>query len=263
MRSRATTFALFLLASPILLLLGGAIVALVASSSWSSVVREFHDAAVREALSLSLRTTLVSLVVIVICGTSVALLISRKNAFSSSLELLVTLPAIMPPSVAGLALLLAFGRRGLIGSYLDAHGITVGFTPIAVVMAQSFVAIPFFVREAAIAFQSVDPSILDAARIDGASGISMARWILLPIAAPFLITGAILSWARALSEFGATILFAGSLQGVTQTLPIAIYIGFETNMEQAKAIALILLTFAAIALVVLKGVLRRTLVYAH
>ena len=264
MKRAATTWALLILSSPILILLGGAIIALCVSTSASEFQKELHNPVVQSALWLSLKTTLISLVIIAFCGTALALLISRKRGlFGSALELLITLPAIMPPSVAGIALLLAFGRRGLIGSYLDQHGITFGFSMIAVVMAQTFVSTPFYVREAATAFQSVDPSVRDAARLDGADSFQMLRSVTLPITAPFLITGALLAWARALSEFGATILFAGSLQNVTQTLPIAIYIGFETDLSQAKAIALILLASAAALLLLLKVALRRSLVYAH
>lgn len=263
MRAR-TTSALLLLSSPILVLVIGAVAALLISSSPSEIFGQFSESAVRDALLLSLKTTGVSVLIIVLCGTPLALLIHRRKGWmGTSLEFLITLPAIMPPSVAGIALLLAFGRRGLIGGLLDSWGIRLGFTPIAVVMAQTFVATPFYVREAANAFQALQPSILEAARIDGASPAQLLLSVMLPGAAPFLITGAILAWARALSEFGATILFAGSLQGVTQTLPIAIYIGFETNMSQAKAIALILLVLASVTLVLLKFLFRRSLVYAH
>lgn len=259
-----TVTALFLLSSPVLLLVLGALVALCLSSSPGEVVSQLREETVKDAILLSLKTTLISVVVIVICGTPLALLIHRKQGWlGTAIEFLVTLPAIMPPSVAGIALLLAFGRRGIIGSTLDQWGIGLGFTTIAVVMAQTFVATPFYVREAANAFQALNPSLLEAAHLDGASTPQLLRRIMLPAAAPFLITGAILAWARALSEFGATILFAGSLQGVTQTLPIAIYVGFESNMSQAKAIALVLLVVAALTLVLLRIVFRRSLVYAH
>ena len=255
---------LLLLSSPLLLLVGGAVIALCLATSPSSFLAELHDSAVRDALILSFKTTLISLCLIAIFGTPLALLIyRRKGALVTSLEFLVTLPAIMPPSVAGIALLLAFGRRGLIGATLAHWGIGLGFTTAAVVMAQMFVATPFFVREAADAFHSIDPSVLESARLDGATAPQLLTRIMFPASAPFLLTGAILAWARALSEFGATILFAGSLQGVTQTLPIAIYIGFETNIEQAKAIAVILLAIAATVLVLLRLMLRRHLAYAH
>ena len=255
---------LFLLASPILVLIGAAIIALCASTSPAEVINETHDPAVQDAIWLSLRTTLISLAIIVVCGLPLALLIQRKRTLiSTGLEFLITLPAILPPSVAGIALLLAFGAKGVIGAYLLQWHIRLGFTTIAVVMAQTFVATPFFVREASDAFKSLQPSILDSARLDGAKPLQLFQKVMLPISAPFLLTGAILAWARALSEFGATILFAGSLQGVTQTLPIAIYIGFETNIEQAKAIAVILLVIAIATLSCIKLLFKRSMVYAH
>lgn len=264
MKKQATAFAWLILASPLLLLIGGGIVALCVSSSPAELQRQVHEQGVRDALVISLKTTLVSLLLITVCGTAFALLINQTRGFlGGALEVLVTLPAIMPPSVVGIALLLAFGRQGMIGSTLSHWGINVAFTPIAVVMAQTFVATPFYVREATAAFQAVEPSIIDAARIDGANSFRLVRWVILPVVAPFLITGAVLAWARALGEFGATILFAGSLQGVTQTLPLAIYLGFESNLEQAKAIALILLASAAAILVIVRLAFHRRLVYAH
>ena len=242
----------------------GAIVALCTSSSPSSIISELQDAAVKDALLVSLKTTVAALAIIVFSGIPFALLIGfRKGWLGTGLEFIVTLPTILPPSVAGLALLLAFGRRGLLGQFLAPYGIHIGFTPVAVMMAQVLVATPFFVREAANAFQAMPPSVMESARLDGASSFQLLQRIILPGAAPFLITGAILAWARALSEFGATILFAGSLQGVTQTLPIAIYIGFETNLEVAKALGIILLLVAGITLILLRVLFRRSLVYAH
>ncbi len=259
-----TAGSLGLLASPILLLIGAAIAALVVSASPAQIWAQLRDEPVRDAIFLSLRTTFVSLAVITVSGTAVALLLHRsRGIMRGALELLVTLPTVMPPSVAGIALLLGFGRLGLLGSVLSHFGITVAFTPLAVVMAQTFVAAPFYIREAATAFQVVDPSIVDAAKLDGAGQASMFRYITAPVVAPFMITGAVLAWARALGEFGATILFAGSLQGVTQTLPLAIYLGFESNFDQAKAMAIVLLIVAAVVLTVTRFALRRRLVYAH
>lgn len=253
-----------ILATPLLVLVGGAVVALCLAVSPSELVRQIHEPAVREAIGLSLRTTLLSLVAVVAFGTPLAILMSRRRGWvASALEVFVTLPAIMPPSVAGLALLLAFGRQGLLGSTLDAWGVTIAFTPFAVILAQVFVATPFYVREASAAFQSIDPTVVDAARIDGADPPAVLWRVSIPLILPFLATGAVLAWARALGEFGATILFAGSLQGVTQTLPLAIYVAFATDLEQAKAIAVILLLGAVLVLVLLRLVLGRRLAYAH
>lgn len=263
-REAVVTGGSLLLASPLLLLIGGAVVALVLAASPGEVAKQIHQDAVKDALWLSLKTTLVSLVLILVFGTAWAILLHRaRGIWAGFLELLVTLPAVMPPSVAGIALLLAFGREGLIGASLDRAGIQVSFSAIAVVMAQTFVATPFYVREAATAFGSVDSSVLDAAKVDGASGWSLFRGVTLPLILPFLITGAALAWARALGEFGATILFAGNLQGVTQTAPLAIYLGFETDLGQAKALAVILLACAALILVLVRVLLRRRLKLAH
>lgn len=253
-----------ILATPLLILVGGAVVALAVAVSPAELARQAKEPAVREAIFLSLRTTFTSLAAVLVFGTPLAILMSRRRGWlASSLEIFVTLPAIMPPSVAGLALLLAFGRQGLLGATLEAWGVTIAFTPVAVILAQTFVATPFYVREAAAAFQSIDPSIVDAARIDGAGTPAVLWRVALPLILPFLATGAVLAWTRALGEFGATILFAGSLQGVTQTLPLAIYVAFATDLEQAKAIAVILLLGAVLVLVLLRLVLGRRLAYAH
>lgn len=215
-------------------------------------------------MMLSLKTTFVSLAAVVVFGTGLAVAIYRAPAWlAGAIEVVVTLPAIMPPSVAGIALLLAFGRQGLLGSHFDALGIRIAFTPIAVVMAQAFVATPFFVREAATGLKAVDLQTIEAARIDGAGPARIAMSILLPVSAPFLVGGAVLAWARSVGEFGATILFAGNLPGVTQTVPLAIYLGFESNMEQAKALAISLMICAIVVLVALRIVLRRQMTFAH
>ncbi|MBV6458685.1 MAG: hypothetical protein HONBIEJF_01820 [Fimbriimonadaceae bacterium] len=264
MRQGAATSIWAIVAAPLILLILGAVAALVASSSPDEIARQLGEPAVHDALLISLKTTLISLVIVLVMGTGLALLIAQtRGMLAGGLELVATLPAILPPSVVGIALLLAFGRQGLFGRYLEDWGIAVAFSPIAVVMAQTFVATPFYVREAAIAFQSVDPAITDAARIDGVTPAQLFAKITMPMAAPFLVTGAILAWTRALSEFGATILFAGSMQGITQTLPVAIYFGFESSLEQAKAIAMILLAAACVALLAVRFLLARRFASAH
>lgn len=253
-----------LVSLPLVLMILGAVVALIATASPAEISNQLQRPEVQDAVVVSLKTTLISLTIVLSLGTALALLIANcRGLIAAGLELIATLPAVLPPSVAGIALLLAFGRQGVFGQMLDGLGMSVAFSPAAVVMAQTFVATPFYVREAAIAIQSVDPLVTDAARIDGASPAQLFGHVTLPIAAPFLITGAILAWTRALSEFGATILFAGSLQGVTQTLPVAIYFGFESDLEQTKAIALILLTAAVAALLAVRFLLARRFAYAH
>jgi molybdate transport system permease protein len=248
----------------LLLLIVLAIVALFLGTSPGEVVGQLHESAVRDAIVLSLKTTLVSLVAVVVFGTGLAMAIHRApNWLASCLEVIVTLPAIMPPSVAGIALLLAFGRQGLLGSHFDALGIRIAFTPVAVVMAQAFVATPFYVREVATALNGVDRSVMEAARIDGTGAWRSLTSVLLPISAPFIVGGAILAWARAVGEFGATILFAGNMPGVTQTVPLAIYLGFESNLAQAKALAVILMVAAIGVLVLLRIILRKQMTFAH
>lgn len=263
-REWSATGGSLLLGAPLILLIGLAIVALFLGTSPAAVADQLHDSAARDAILLSLKTTLASLVIVVVFGTGLAITIHRSPPWlASGLEVIVTLPAIMPPSVAGIALLLAFGRQGLLGSHFDALGIRIAFTPFAVVMAQVFVATPFYVREVASALGSVDRSLIEAARIDGAGSMRAATSVLLPICAPFIIVGAVLAWARSVGEFGATILFAGNLPGLTQTVPLAIYLGFESNLEQAKALAVLLMICAVFVLVLLRILLRKQIRFAH
>lgn len=260
----AATGGALLLGAPLFLLIALAIIALLMGATPRDVAAQLHDPGAKEAIWLSVKTTLASLAIVAISGTGLALTIHRARPWLAGLlEIVVTLPAIMPPSVAGIALLLAFGRQGLLGGSFDALGIRVAFTPLAVVMAQAFVSAPFFVREAATALKAVDPSMVEAARIDGAGSMQIARSILLPISLPFIVSGAVLAWARSVGEFGATILFAGNLPGVTQTVPLAIYLGFESNLEQAKALAVLLMLSAISVLVLLRLVLRRQMTFAH
>jgi len=243
--------------SPILLLVLIAMIALVAGASprliWSELGRE----ETRAAIGLSLRTTLISTGLIVVFGSCLAVALARaRGFFVAALELCVTIPAILPPSVAGIALLLAFGRQGLVPTSL-------AFTSGAVILAQVFVAAPFYIREAATALRSLDRDLLDAARMDGANGRQVGWRVALPLVTPFLISGAILAWARALGEFGATILFAGNLPGRTQTMPLAIYLGFESDLEEARVLSVLLLLIALSVLVITRLLLRRQMVFAH
>lgn len=246
-----------LLGSPLALLIVLAIIGLFAGTPISILVSQLKSEDTQTAIGLSLKTTLIATGLVIVFGTFLALAIARSRpTVAAMLELIVTVPAIMPPSVAGIALLLAFGRQGLISTPF-------AFTSVAVVMAQAFVATPFFVREAAQAFRSISPEVLEAARLDGATGPRLASRIVLPLASPFLVTGAILAWTRALGEFGATILFAGNLKGETQTMPLAIYLGFESNLDEAKALAIVLLLFAVIILIAMRILLRRRMTFAH
>jgi molybdate transport system permease protein len=167
---------------------------------------------------------------------------------------LIDLPMVLPPAVAGLALLMAFGRRGVLGGWLDDAGVRIGFTTTAVVFAQVFVASPFFVRAARAAFARVETSVEEAASDLGATPSRVMRSVTLPLAAPGLMAGAVLAWARAVGEFGATIMFAGNLPRETQTLPLAIYGRYEAgDLETALAMSLILLGSSFLVLLSVRG----------
>jgi molybdate transport system permease protein len=234
-----------MLAGLALLFLGLPIVALLARAVSSSGLADAPATALLDALWLSLVTTLVSLVVIVTLGSPLAWVLARY-AFRGKtvVETLVDLPIVLPPTVAGLALLFAFGRRGVAGPVLELAGISVPFTTLAVVVAQVFVAAPFYVRAARAGLQSVDGEIEEAAAVDGASGWRVVRHVTVPLAAPALGAGLALAWARALGEFGATIMFAGSVAGTTRTLPLLIYSEFQDTLDAAVAAAAVLVIAA-------------------
>ena len=150
----------------------------------------------------------------------------------------------LPPSAAGIALLLAFGRLGLVGRHLDVFGVTLSFTTAAVVMAEIFVAAPFYVRQAATGFGAVDRTVEEAAMVDGADRWRRFFGVTVPLAFPALVAGALTAWARALGEFGATIIFAGSFRGITQTIPLAIFAEFQSDIDAAVALSVLVLGFA-------------------
>lgn len=206
---------------------------------------------VGSALRLSLSTSVWSLGLIVLFGTPLAYGLARSRFPGRRLvSLMIELPIVMPPAVAGLALLLTFGRRGVLGDPLSDLGITIAFTQAAVVLAQTFVAAPFYIRAAQVGFGGVPLELEDAARVDGATEPHVFWHITLPLARPALLSGLILSWARVLGEFGATILFAGSLQGVTQTMPLLVYGVFERDLNAAIWTSLLLIGIALAALLV-------------
>jgi molybdate transport system permease protein len=201
---------------------------------------------VLDALVLSLATTGVSLMVTVAVGLPIATLLARgRRRGLAILEAIVDLPVVLPPAVAGLALLLVLGRRGVLGGPLEALGLTIPFTTTAVILAQTFVSAPFFIRSARTGIAGVDRDLEDAARADGASEWSVLRSITLPLAGPALAAGLVMSWARSLGEFGATIMFAGSIQGRTQTLPLVVYSEFQGGSLDASIAAAAILVIAA------------------
>jgi molybdate transport system permease protein len=216
------------------------------------------SAQVFKALRISLITSSVTTIVTVIFGTPLAYMLARwKFKHKSWIELLIDLPIVLPPSVAGLALLIAFGRRGLFGPALGILGITLPFTTAAVIVAQTFVAAPLYIRSARIGFTEIDMQLEEAAHVEGANHWQLFSEVMFPLAGRALISGAILTWTRALGEFGATILFAGNLEGVTQTMPMAIYLGFERSLGMALALSVVLVIVSVILLLITKKLERR------
>lgn len=219
---------------------------------------EVSSKLISDAIFLSFATTLLSILLTVLFGTPLAYVLARYSfRFRTVINVMVELPIVLPPAVAGLALLVTFGRRGLLGPLLGSLNIELAFTLWAVVMAQAFVAAPFYIRSAIVGFQSVPREVEEAARVDGAGGMRLFWYITLPLSAQALGSGLVLSWARALGEFGATILFAGSLQGRTQTMPLLIYNVIERDINAAIWTGLLLVILALIALLISQGLARK------
>jgi molybdate transport system permease protein len=193
------------------------------------------------ALTLSLITSVISLVIVLIVGTPFAYVHARNQYPGKVLvDTLIDLPLVLPPAVAGLALLVLYGRAGILGQYFSMLGISIAFTTLAVIMAQVFVASPFYVRQAKSLFEQLDPAYEQTARTLGASPLRIFTQITLPLTASGLVSGAVMTFGRALGEFGATIMFAGNLPGVTQTMPLAVYVGMEGNFMVGLTISIIL-----------------------
>lgn len=203
-----------------------------------------------QALRLSLWTSALSVACIVVLGTPVAHLLARSRFRGrEALNTLFDLPMVLPPGVAGLGLLLAFGRRGIVGEWLSKLGFEPAFTPWAVVMAGSFVALPLYVRAAKAGFDAIDPELELVAHTLGMSRARTFLVVSVPLMAPSMLAGAVLAWARALGEFGATIMFAGSLPGRTRTVPLAIYQGLETGLQAPLALSVLLVAVSFAVLI--------------
>ena len=235
-------------------LIAAPLAALLLRTPWSELPRLLASQTAREALSLSLVCSLAATALSLALGTPLAWLLARVDFPGRRLvRALVTLPMVLPPVVGGVALLLAFGRRGLLGQWLELGlGVSLPFTTAGAVLAETFVAMPFLVVAAEAGFRQVDRRLEEAAAVLGARGSFSLRRITLPLAAPALRAGAALCWARALGEFGATITFAGNFPGRTQTLPLAVYIALERDPEAAIALSLVLLAVSIFALVALR-----------
>ena len=256
--ARFRTFLLVVASLPLLLLLLIPLVALLSRVSPEHLALGLRTQAAFAAINLSVRTSLITVVVTIILGTPLAYLLARRRFRGwYVLDTLIDLPMVLPPAVAGIALLVAFGRRGMVGASLAEWGVQIPFTPLAVVLAQTFVAAPFYVKAAMTGLMAVDRELEQAAMIDGANRWQVLRSITLPLIHTSLLSGAVMTWARALGEFGATIIFAGNFPGRTQTMPLAIYLGFELDFDVALALAAILLAVSFGILFVIKRVLRQ------
>lgn len=251
---------LVLASLPMLAFLLVPLLALVLRIPLDQLIANLSNPEVAHAISLSMTTTSLTVVLTLIFGTPVAYLLARRRFRGrTALDTLIDLPMVLPPSVAGIALLVAFGRRGLLGQHLSTLGIELAFTPIAVVLAQLFVSAPFYIKAATAGFAEIDRELEQAAGLDGASTAQVFRYVTVPLAWSSLFGGIVMSWARALGEFGATIIFAGNFVGRTQTMPLAIYQGFEQELSVALTLSVILMAVSFAVLFIVKGVLRRQL----
>ena len=220
--------------------------------------RYLIDETVVSALRLSVVTTGITLALSVLLGTPVAYVLARHTFRGKQwIETLIDLPMVLPPAVAGVALLMTFGRRGLVAPILNQFGIELAFTTTAVVIAQSFVAAPFFVRAAQAGFASVDPVLEGVARTLGVSPFATFWRVTVPLALPALLGGMVMTWARALGEFGATIMFAGSFIGRTQTMPLAVYQAMESDLNVSLTLSTILVIVSFAVLLIFRVLVRR------
>jgi molybdate transport system permease protein len=242
-----------LTALPMILLFLIPILMLFARTTPRELLENISQKEVLQAIGISLKTTLTSLGLVLLLGTPLAYLMGRYNfRYKKALDTLIDLPTVLPPSVAGVALLITFGRRGSIGGWLENLGVEVAFSLAAVVIAQIFIAAPFYVRAAALGFAGIDDEIEQAAQLDGANRWQIFRYLILPLSRFALLSGAMMCWARALGEFGATMIFAGNFPGRTQTMPTAIYLGFERNLESALTLSVLLVVISFVSLLLIK-----------
>ena len=224
------------------------------SDLWSTLQME----QARQAIQVSLVTSTATVFITILFGTPVAYLLSQPNGrLHRLIDTLIDLPLVLPPAVAGVALLVAFGRRGLLGDWLSFFGISLPFTQVAVILAQTFIASPFYIKAAALGFSGIDGELKKAAALDGANRWDVFRFVIAPMSRIALLSGCVMTWARALGEFGATIIFAGNFPGRTQTMPLAIYLGFEINLNIALTLSIILICLSFLILILVKVFLQR------
>jgi molybdate transport system permease protein len=236
------------------------VVAIFANTSPTDLLDSLGSDVARDALWLSLRATLAALVVIVVIGTPVAyLLATREFRGKALITTLIELPLVLPPAVAGIGLLAAFGPKGIFGSALEDAGIELSLQTAGVIVALIFVASPFYLRQAQAAFEAVEPNLLDAARTLGAGEAGAFARVAIPCAGPGIAAGMALAWGRALGEFGATLMFAGSFQDITQTAPLAIFATFSTDFPAALALSAVLVAVSGALLLSVKLLARTSL----
>ncbi|MGH1562001.1 ABC transporter permease [Mumia sp. DW29H23] len=238
-----------------LLLLLLPLVGLLLRAPWSTFLERVREPEILDALRLSLVTSTIATVLCLVLGVPLAWLLARTSfRGSGTVRALVSVPLVLPPVVGGVALLMAFGRRGVVGQWLDeAFGITVPFTTAAVVLAQTFVALPFLVMSVEGSLRTADPRYDEVAATLGARRLVTFVRVTLPLAGPGIAAGAALAWARALGEFGATITFAGSVPGVTRTMPLQIYSAMQSDADTAIMLSVILLLISVAVLAGLRG----------
>ncbi|WP_374970454.1 ABC transporter permease [Terrabacter sp. BE26] len=250
-RSRVT---LGLPAGLALLLLVVPLVALLLRADWARIPTDLATPSVLPALRLSLTTTSTTAVLCLLLGTPLAWFLARSERRATSwVRALLTVPLVLPPVVGGVALLMAWGRNGVVGQYLTPLGIQIPFTTVAVVLAETFVAMPYYVLAVEGAMRGLDPRLEHVARTLGAGDLRYLRTVGLPLVLPGIASGLALAWARALGEFGATITFAGNFPGRTQTLPLLVYVELERDPQVAISISILLLAVSILVLGVLRG----------
>lgn len=253
MRRRIGVGLLVAMAALTLAFLALPIVGIFVHTSPGNLIHQLSNPVVRDAFVVSVKTSLIAQALILLLGTPTAYLLATRRFPGHSLAMtLVELPLVLPPAVAGIGLLAALGREGLLGSSLDAFGISIPFTQSAVTVAVAYVASPLYIRQAVASFEATDPQLPAASRTLGAGPIRTFFRVVLPLARGGLIAGLALSFARGLGEFGATIMFAGSLQSVTQTLPLAIYAEFDQSFDAALAMSGVLILISAVLLLTLR-----------
>lgn len=254
-RGLSTPGGLAIVALPAIVIVVVPVIAVMWRTNWSSFISSITSDSSRTALNLSLQTSLVATLMALIFGTPLAWLLANKDfKFKSLVRALCVLPMVLPPVVGGVALLYAFGRRGLVGSVLyEWFGIQLAFTQMAAVLAQFFIAAPFFIVVMEAAFSQIDQRIVGTARTFGAGPWRTFITITLGLVRPSLIAALVLTWARALGEFGATIAFAGNTPGRTQTIPLAVYSQLESGDDSALTLSMLMMVVCVVALIALRG----------